>query len=104
MDLDLSSCAWRSCIVQLWEVTWEFLSYSMLWNSRFGGLLYIQLLALLLLVVPPISVSRIPLNIHLAFFGLFLSLLVILRAGPWTLLLPYLCLMVVMLSLLVRIA
>ena len=76
----------------------------MLWSSGFGGLLFIRLLVLLLLIIPPISVSRIPLNVHLDFSSLFLSLLVILRAALRTLLPTYPYLMVVMLSLLVWIA
>ena len=103
MDLDLSSYAWRSCIVHLWGVTWVFINCSMFWSSGFGGLLCVQLLVLLLLVVPPVSLSRIPLNIHLAFFSLFLSLFVILRAYPWTLLQTYPYLMDLMLFLPVQI-
>ena len=104
VGVDLGRCVWRSCIVQLLGVTWAFVSFSLLWSSRFGSLLCIQLLDLLLLAVPPVSVSRIPLNIHLDFFSLFLSLLLVLRAGPWTLLLTYPCTMAVMLSLPVCIA
>ena len=98
-DLYLGRCVWGSCIVQLWFFTWVFVVCSMLWSSTFGGLLCIRLLVLLLLVVLLVSISRIPLNIHLDFFSLFLSLLIILRAGPWTFLPNYPCLMVVILSL-----
>ena len=63
-DLDLGRSVWRSCIAQLWEVTWVFVSCSILWYRAFGGLLCIQLLVLLLLVVPPLSTSRIPLNVQ----------------------------------------
>ena len=76
-----------------------FVNCNMLWSSGFGGLLCIRLEVLLLLVVPPISASRIPCNILMAFFSLLLSLLVILRAGPWTLLLTYPYLIVIMQSL-----
>ena len=101
-DLDLGNCIWRSCIVQLWGVTWVFISCSMLWSSWCGNLLCVRLLVLLLLVVPPINVSRIPLNIHLDFFCFFLFLLIVLRAGPWTLLPACLWLTDVMLSFLSR--
>ena len=79
--LDLGSCVCKSCIVELYGVIWVFRSCSTLFSSGFSGLLCVQILVFLLLV-PPINVSRIPLNIHLDFFSFFLFLLNVLRAAP----------------------